>query len=219
MSADTGSPDHTFHRFSWPEHGSGNAWLVYDVNDDGLITNGKELFGNFTPHSDGGVPNHPSPNGFLALAWYDKPAQGGNWDGIIDKQDAIWNHLKLWIDDHCYKTPNAPCTSVPSEVHSLASAGVRSISLVYQLNPANDDTDAYGNELKIYVPLNVADGRTNQKSTDPRVAYDVFFRVEISKNVKASQNHPPQSRGGLSIRRRAPLRRLQRFKPNVRSRP
>jgi hypothetical protein len=169
--------DGTLHRFSWPAHGSGNAWLVYDVNDDGLITNGKELFGNYTPHADGGVTNHPGPNGFLALAWYDQPSQGGNLDGIIDKQDAIWNHLKLWIDDHCYKTPNAPCTSVPSEIHSLASAGIRSISLVYQLNPANDDTDAYGNEFKIYVPLNVVDGRTNQKSTDPRVAYDVFLSV------------------------------------------
>jgi len=167
----------TFERFSWPTHGSGNAWLVYDANDDGVITNGKELFGNFTPHSDGGVANHPNPNGFLALAWYDKPAQGGNWDGIIDKQDAIWNHLKLWIDNHCYLTPNAPCASVPSEVHSLESAGIKSISLIYQLNPANDDTDTYGNEFKIYVPLNVVDGRTNQKSTDPRVAYDVFLRV------------------------------------------
>lgn len=170
--------DGTFERFSWPEHGSGNAWLVNDVNDDGVITNGKELFGNFTAHSDGGVPHHPDPNGFLALAWYDRPAQGGNLDGILDKQDSIWNHLKLWIDDHCYLTPNAPCTSLPSEVHSLASAGIHSISLVYSMNPASDDYDAYGNRFKVYAPLNV-DAKDRQKSKDPRVMYDVFLVVAV----------------------------------------
>jgi len=173
--------DGTFHHFSWPVHGSGNAWLVYDANDDGIITNGKELFGNYTPHSDGGVPNHPDPNGFLALAWYDKRAQGGNMDGVIDKQDAIWNHLKLWIDDHCYLTPNAPCTSVPSEVHSLESAGIKSIALVYEATPASDGGyDAYGNDFKIFVKVNV-DPKNNAKdprpSKDPRVMYDVFLRV------------------------------------------
>jgi len=173
--------DGTFHHFSWPVHGSGNAWLVYDANDDGIITNGKELFGNYTPHSDGAVPNHPDPNGFLALAWYDKRAQGGNMDGVIDKQDAIWNHLKLWIDDHCYLTPNAPCTSVPSEIHSLESAGIKSIALVYEATPASDGGyDAYGNDFKIFVKVNV-DPKNNAKdprpSKDPRVMYDVFLRV------------------------------------------
>lgn len=173
--------DGTFHRFSWPEHGSGNAWLVYDVNDDGLITNGKELFGSYTQHSDGGVPHHPDPNGFLALAWYDKRAQGGNVDGILDKTDAIWNHLKLWIDDHCYKTPNAPCTSVPSEVHSLESAGIHNIALVYDASPGNEDQ--YGNEFKFYVAVNVdpQQDKNNTKdprsSRDPRRMYDVFLRV------------------------------------------
>jgi hypothetical protein len=176
--------DGTFHRFSWPEHGSGNAWLVYDVNDDGIITNGKELFGSYTPHADGGVPHNPATNGFMALAWYDKRAQGGNGDLVLDKQDAIWNHLKLWIDDHCYLTPNAPCTSVPSEVHSLESAGIKSIALVYEMNPASGGgEDAYGNDFRIYVPLNVEpqQDKNNTKdprtSKDPRVMYDVFLRV------------------------------------------
>lgn len=174
----------TFERFSWPEHGSGNAWLIYDVNDDGVITNGKEMFGNFTPHSDGGVPHHPDPSGFLALAWYDKRAQGGNGDLVLDEQDAIWNHLKLWIDDHCYLTPNDPCTSVPSEIHSLESAGIHNIALVYEMNPAtNGGYDAYGNDFNFYVVVNAEPQQDEQNtkdprpSKDPRLMYEVFLRV------------------------------------------
>ena len=130
------------------------------------------------------MPQNPATNGFTALAWYDKRAQGGNGDLVLDKQDAAWNHLKLWIDDHCYLTPNAPCTSVPSEVHSLESAGIKSIALVYEMNPASGGgEDEYGNDFRIYVPLNV-DPQQHKKNTkdprtskDPRVMYDVFLRV------------------------------------------
>jgi hypothetical protein len=57
-------------RYSWPEHDSGKAWLVYDRDNDNKVDSGAELFGSFTPHSSGLLDaNKSDPNGFLALAF------------------------------------------------------------------------------------------------------------------------------------------------------
>jgi hypothetical protein len=176
--------DGTLLKLSWPLPNSGNAWLVYDRDGDGIIKDGTELFGNFTPHSDGGIANHPNPNGFLALAWYDQPAQGGNLDLMIDKQDLIWAKLRLWIDGHCYQHPDMPCQSLPSELFPLESKGINSLSLVYSLNAK---TDAVGNQFKFSAVLNPTShdvpidkhGHTccelHEQSKDGRLTYDVFL--------------------------------------------
>lgn len=173
-------------KVSWPLPDSGNAWLVYDRDGDGVIKDGTELFGNFTPHADGGVPNNPYANGFLALQWFDKPAQGGVSDLMIDKQDAIWQKLRLWIDTHCYKAPDLPCQSLPEELHTLESKNISSISLIYQLDQRED---AIGNNWKVYSFVNplshgVFDKYGNpdccnlhQKSKDGRRVYDVDLKT------------------------------------------
>lgn len=181
--------DGTYGHYSWPKVGSGNAWLVLD-DGTGIVKDGKQLFGNFTPHSDGDVPNRDSrdKNGFLALAWYDKRAQGGNTDGIIDRQDAIWPHLKLWIDEHCYLKPANSCESLPSELHTLESEGVYALSLIYGYSPGK--VDAIGNHYRFYSVVNpslasqpiganghhVGGDRDLTHSKDGRLTYDVWLK-------------------------------------------
>jgi hypothetical protein len=124
------------------------------------IDNGKELFGNFTTQ-----PSSNQRNGFLALAEFDKPENGGNGDGIIDNRDDVFPHLLLWIDE------NHDGVSQPKELHTLPELGVYSISLHYR-----DDQhffDEYGNWFHYQAALNP--NPQDGESKDGRLTYDVSF--------------------------------------------
>jgi hypothetical protein len=168
-------------RIAWTAPASRNAFLALDRNHNGKIDSGKELFGNLTDQ-----PQSKHPNGFLALAEFDKPENGGNGDGIIDAKDDVFSHLLLWIDE------NHDGISQPNELHTLPELGVYSINLRYR-----DDKsyfDVYGNWFHYQSTLNpdTQDG----ESKDGRFVYDVFFMTDInSRNARSShlepQNHFP----------------------------
>lgn len=146
-------------QLGWTAPNSGNAFLALDRNRNGKIDDGTELFGNYTPQ-----PPSDYPNGFLALAEFDKPENGGNGDGIIDKRDVVFSHLALWIDE------NHDGVSQPQELHSLPELGVYSLGLEYR---DSRHTDQFGNGFFYKGRVN-PEGQPSGDRTD-RVMYDVFF--------------------------------------------
>jgi len=147
-------------KISWTASGSKNAFLVLDRNGNGVIDNGKEMFGNFTAQ-----PLSPHPNGFLALAEFDKPEHGGNGDGVIDSNDAIFSSLRLWVD------ANHDGVSQPGELFKPSDLGVSSISLNYK---EARRTDQYGNMFRFRARVNMMPGQQADSSAGP-MAYDVFL--------------------------------------------
>lgn len=104
--------------------------LVRDLNGDGVVSTGRELFGSETLLADG----NKASNGFVALAELD-----ANNDGILDQQDAAFAQLKVWRD------LNSDGYTDAGELMSLQEAGVASISVGYT---TSSKVDAQNNAHK-----------------------------------------------------------------------
>ncbi|VFQ45403.1 calcium-binding protein [Desulfoluna butyratoxydans] len=99
-------------RTGWAEAGDGILALDRDAN--GVIDSGNELFGNHTKNNQGEV----AQDGFQALSEHD-----GNYDGVIDKKDAVFSSLRVWMDT------NQDGITQADELKTLSELNIKSINL------------------------------------------------------------------------------------------
>src|SRR5262249_20373724 len=135
-------------------------------------------FGNMTAQ-----PGRPTAqrNGFLALAEFDKPENGGNGDGWLDAADSVFGRLRIWLDG------NQDGLSEPNEFLTLSAAGIEAISLKYS---ASTWTDAFGNQFRFRAPMRRSNGREG-------VVYDVLLRETLNPpSPLVPPNGPAGQRSG-----------------------
>lgn len=91
-----------------------DGMLALDVNNNGTIDNGSELFGVYTRLQDGSL----AKDGFDALGSVDS-----NRDAIFDAQDLDFSKALVWRD------LNSDGISQPNELKSLLESGVLAVNL------------------------------------------------------------------------------------------
>jgi len=137
---------------AWATRGDG--LLVRDVNKDGSINNGSELFGSSTKLANGKT----AVDGYQAMKALDS-----NNDGLLTSMDAQFGELMVWVDK------NGNGVSNPGELFSLSDLGISSLSLdatkSYQMNN--------GNLLGLMGSFTTADGKTHTMG-------DVWFQTDAA---------------------------------------
>lgn len=97
--------------------GQGSGFLALDVNGDGVINDGGELFGT------------KSGDGFSDLAAYD--SDGNGW---IDEADEIWSRLLIWTKDDQGNDKMYHLSDL-----GVGAIGLANISTQFAMNSAQDN--------------------------------------------------------------------------------
>ena len=137
---------------AWATRGDG--LLVRDVNKDGSINNGSELFGSSTKLANGTT----AVDGYQAMKALDS-----NNDGLLTSMDAQFGELMVWVDK------NGNGVSNPGELFSLSDLGITSLSL----DATKSDQTNNGNLLGLMGSFTTADGKTHTMG-------DVWFQTDAA---------------------------------------
>ncbi|MEN9484799.1 MAG: hypothetical protein RJB37_2679, partial [Pseudomonadota bacterium] len=147
------------HQVGWVS--SGDGLLVRDLNGDGQISDGRELFGMATQLASG----DRAGDGYAALRALDS-----NHDDRLTAADAHFSELKVWVDADTDGVADA------GELKSLADLGIVSMDLTTQTGSQGDN----GNVIALSSSYETADGQTHQMA-------DVWFAKEAAPDVTDCQ--------------------------------
>lgn len=168
----------------------------FDIDGDGRISSGRELFGNHT------IPGES--NGFQALARMALESNGGVARGSVSSDEPVYNRLLLWTD------LNHNGASEPSELRPVSDV-LSDIGLGYRKSERRDE---YGNRFRFegWVHYRTAPG--SQPGCDWRrgrgQAPDDLRRVPRDSTLARTRTHPPSS-----LLRTSPDRQIARpYLPN-----
>ncbi len=160
--------------------GQDDGILVRDINGNGQIDNGTELFGNNSVLSSG----EKAVNGFEALKELDD-----NNNGIFDANDKAWNEVKFWQD----KNFNGMVDD--GELLTLEQAGITGINLDYT---NQENIDENGNNHKQTGTFIKTDGTTgaiddvwfdtNPEDTVTDVSVEIANEIKQLPNVSGTGN-------------------------------
>lgn len=146
----------------WVAVDGDETFLALNLNANGVVDDGAELFGSATwLASEGGLAD----NGFVGLAQWDEPSQGGNGDGLISEEDSIWNQLLLWNDI------NADGISTENEISLVQDSGLDSLEITPKENKRRDSA---GN----WLPLWAWAENDSATGVNQHKMVDVFFVLE-----------------------------------------
>ncbi|WP_199610552.1 calcium-binding protein [Flocculibacter collagenilyticus] len=137
--------------------GGDDGLLALDINGNGIVDSGRELFGDSTVLQNGNIAIH----GFLALQEYDE-----NQDGVIDQSDAIYSELKVWRD------ANLDGLSDPSEIYNLAALDIVSLNTSYE----DDGSVVNGNVYEYSSTFTTGSGEERAMSA-------IFFQANNQQTI------------------------------------
>ena len=138
--------------------GKNEGFLVRDLNGNGQIDNGTEMFGNHTVLQNG----KNAVNGFEALKDLDF-----NGNGKFDAEDEAWSQVKVWRDANTNGIVDS------GELLTLEQAGIESINLKYDYQKEADEN---GNLEIQQGTFNRTDGTTGKVS-------DIWFDVDGTNTI------------------------------------
>gem|GEM_PF-643894 len=141
------------------------GFLGLDMNGNGSIDSGSELFGEATVLNKSGKK---ARDGYAALAQYDS-----NKDGFIDSKDAVFSKLVVWFDRNQDGRTNS------DEMVSLADTGVTKVALKHtRLKDAERFVN--GNEMRTAAKF----WGPKQCGSEGCNSYDVYFSTAFTVSQK-----------------------------------
>jgi len=158
-------------RTGWVARGDG--LLVRDINGDGVINNGGELFGSGTVLSNG----QKAKDGYEAMRALDT-----NFDVILDSKDAAFSQLAAWADR------NGDGITDAGELTKLSDLGITSLSLTSTASVEVNN----GNLIGLMGSYTKSDGTTH-------VMGDVWFQTDSSGSRVFDLAEVAKAAGGSNI--------------------